>query len=191
MSFFFEPTQFSRFPKIGTRCDPQKCVNYIRKKLGRNELNWFLQHPQFKHIFHMHLENNRKVMGPSSLILRMAKTEKPQQLWFIVNGVPIRYGLREYGLISGLYCHQYRKDYKNLGGEQFVRKYFGKNAKPWVDHVYKKLGSMSPLEDRLKMALLWFLAILIKGKTKVAGPIDPFLLRIVDDLHKCETFPWG
>lgn len=47
-------------------------------------------------------------------------------------------------------------------------------------------------KDRLKMSLLYFLATVIKGKAKVIkGPIDKFILRVVDDLALCKTFPWG
>ncbi|CAG7884596.1 unnamed protein product [Brassica rapa] len=42
-----------------------------------------------------------------------------------------------------------------------------------------------------KMAVLFFLGRVIRGQTKDCGPVDPFILRIVEDLDVCRTFPWG
>nr|VDD54608.1 unnamed protein product [Brassica oleracea] len=42
-----------------------------------------------------------------------------------------------------------------------------------------------------KMAVLFFLGRVIRGHAKDFGPVDPFILRIVEDLDVCRTFPWG
>nr|VDC83664.1 unnamed protein product [Brassica rapa] len=42
-----------------------------------------------------------------------------------------------------------------------------------------------------KMAVLFFLGRVIRGQAKDCGPVDPFILRIVEDLDVCRTFPWG
>ncbi|KAF8095003.1 hypothetical protein N665_0347s0024 [Sinapis alba] len=99
--------------------------------------------------------------------------------------------MREHALISGLDCHEYPSRYLKLGGTKFVDYYFGGEEKITIKDVEKTILSMKPCNDRLKMAVLFFLGRVIRGKTKDIGPLDPFILRIVDDLEVCRTFPWG
>ena len=53
----------------------------------------------------------------------------------------------------------------------------------------QKLLAMKPCIDRLKMAVLFFLGRIIRGKPKDSGLLDQFILRIVDKLDVCKT--WG
>ena len=94
-------------------------------------------------------------------------------------------------MISGLNCSEYPRKYLDLGSNDFVMRWFKRTSKISVIDVEKMLESMIACEDRLKMAVLYFLAQILEAKTKVGGPIDSFLLRIVDDLDVCKTFPWG
>lgn len=160
-------------------------------------------------LFHMVCTSTRKMMGLWMLLLRTIVTHKSRQAWFAVNGVPIRYSIREHGLISGLYCHQYPENYQSGLNMMFAEKQFrkmfmkklkNKKKKPeeeelkvTVQDVEKKLSQMKldRTNDRLKVAILYFLATVIDGKSKYGGPIDPFLLQIVDDLELCNKFPWG
>ncbi|KAF8112087.1 hypothetical protein N665_0067s0008 [Sinapis alba] len=95
-------------------------------------------------------------------------TSHTQCCMVAVNGVPIRYSMREHALISGLDCHEYPRRHLKLGGTKF-----------------------KPCNDRLKMAVLFLLGQVIIGKTKDYGPVYPFILRIVEDLDVCRTLPWG
>ncbi|KAF8084351.1 hypothetical protein N665_0721s0008 [Sinapis alba] len=182
--------------------------------LDESEKKWFLEHPQFKHLFHMVCTPTRKVMGFRMLLIRTIVTYKSRQAWFAVNGAPIRYSVREHGLISGLYCHQYPKNYKSGLSMKFAEKQFRKmfmkklknmkkkkkknhpeeeELKVTVHDVEEKLSRMKldRTNDRLKMDILYFLATVLDGKSKYGSPIDPFLLQVVDDLELCNTFPWG
>ncbi|CAN7079499.1 unnamed protein product [Brassica oleracea var. botrytis] len=55
-----------------------------------------------------------------------------------------------------------------------------------VDSESKDMSAVSS-----KMAVLFFLGRVIRGQAKDSGPVDPFILRIVEDLDVCRTFPWG
>ncbi|KAF8113329.1 hypothetical protein N665_0051s0023 [Sinapis alba] len=102
------------------------------------------------------------------LVLHTAKVKK-EELWFIVNGVPIRYSLREMALISGLPCHAYPdKNYERLGSSGFMEKHFESGKKIKYEHVEKKLKAMKGpcLGVRLKMAILYFLCSVILGPKK-------------------------
>ncbi|XP_024010757.1 uncharacterized protein At3g43530-like [Eutrema salsugineum] len=166
--------------------------------LRPEELRWFSEHPQFKHFWNMYkamyLDTTHKTQGLWTLLLRTAKTNKRRECWFVVNGVPIRYSLKEHALISGLDCHDYPKNYEKMGSSDFKEKYFKKGTVPALAVVKEKLEKMRGGPDRLRMCVLYFLASVLGGKAKTgkgAPSVDPLFLRMVEDLDACRRFPWG
>ena len=142
----------------------------------------------------MKSENNHRVQGMWMLLLRTTGCERRGEVWFIVNGVAIRYGLREHSLISGLFCHNYPLGYKKLGGTKFVDRHFKEGELRRLEDVKKKLVNMGPHKDRLKMEVLFFLAYVVCAQTKFGHKANPVLgvfQRAVDDLDLCKPFPWG
>ncbi|KAL0696098.1 hypothetical protein Bca4012_063278 [Brassica carinata] len=98
----------------------------------------------------------------------------------------------QHALISGLDCLEYPRRHLKLGGTKFVDYYFGEKKKITITDVEQKLLSMkTACNDRLKMDVLFFLGRVIRGKPNDIKPLDPFILRIVEDLDVCRTFPWG
>ena len=176
---------------IQTKCSVKDTFDVIKKL--KEEVKWFTSHPQFRHFFHMPSEKYLKLQAMWMLLMRTIRTEEEEDVaWFAVNGVPIRYSMREHALISGLDCHEYPRKYLKLGGTKFVDCYFGGLKKITITDVEQKLLSMkTACNDRLKMAVLFFLGRVIRGHAKDIGPVDPFILRIVEDLEACKTFPWG
>lgn len=86
----------------------------LKPEASNAEKRQFEEHPQFSHLFHMKLDanvnakvSNHKVQGMWMMLLRTADVAKRREVWFIVNGVHIRYGLREHVLISGLNCRNH------------------------------------------------------------------------------------
>ncbi|XP_024014689.1 uncharacterized protein At3g43530-like [Eutrema salsugineum] len=187
---YFGPTKYSKACKIITRCAVKSVLDVIGNL--PEELEWFKSHPQFKHLFHMFKEPNHMNQGLWMLRLHTAYTEKQNEAWFVVNGVPIRYSLREHALLCVLDCHDYPADYKKLEKLKFVQKHFGRDDKIKIAEVEAKQEEMKETSlDRKKMALFLFLCKVLKAKSKADGNIDPFLLRAVGDLKLCRTFSWG
>ena len=166
--FFFKPSDYGNGCKLSSRCHQHDFLKTI-EKFEASEKSWFQDHPQFKHIFHMDCTPTRKVMGLWMLLLRTMHTGKDRQAWFGVNGVPIRYSIREHSLFSGLYCHSYPENYPSIGSMKFARKHFkvkktkdGKEKGLQVTEadVLEKLQKMKfdGSGDRLRMAVLYFLA---------------------------------
>ncbi|KAF8116101.1 hypothetical protein N665_0022s0031 [Sinapis alba] len=197
LGMYFPPSEYRKKIKISTRCfiaAVMKTFGELDPPITEVEKNWFENHPQFKHIFHMPQDENHKVMGMWMLLLRNARIAKEKEAWFAVNGSPIRYGIREHALISGLNCRNYPLNYKNSGGTKFVEKCFGRGIIRYQDVKAKVREGMEPTRDRLRLLVMYFLSSVILGQTKSgneAPPVDPFLLRAVDDLKLCRTFPWG
>ncbi|KAL1197916.1 hypothetical protein V5N11_005400 [Cardamine amara subsp. amara] len=199
LRMYFPHSEYTKKIKLATRCyifEALKTLNGLEYPLSTFERRWFEEHPQFKHIFHMPMERNHKVMGMWMLLLRTACIEKEKEAWFIVNGTPIRYGIKEHALISGLNCRNYPLNYSKVGSEAFVKRHFKGQTIRYQD-VKTKLEEMVPMDrsrDRLKMAVLFFLSSIVIAQTKTgadASPVEPFFLRAVDDLNFCKTFPWG
>ncbi|KAL0716024.1 hypothetical protein Bca4012_065346 [Brassica carinata] len=194
LKFHFPPSQYQKSLKLSGKCYLDTCLSNIQAILKEKERAWFIEHPQFQHFFHIK-NRKQKWMGLWIIVLRSACVAKKYELWFIVNGVPIRYSLRELGLISGLYCHEYPPNHERLGGTAFMNKYFGGKRVTYAD-VEKQMLSMKskPSEDRKKMAVLYLLASILVGGRKTgdaASRVDSFFLNDVDDLAACLTFPWG
>lgn len=198
-SFVFPPEDYSHSLKVGAKCHVHR-FQELFKNLGLedHEKRWFEEHPQFKHILHMPAQQSRKLQSVNMLLLRTAKSEKKNQAWFVVNGVPIRYSIREHALLSGLFCHQYPANKERLGKMRFVENHFGVakahksiNAAEVLDAIRGMSSIHSEGENRLKMLVLYFLATVLKERSKHNGPIEPFLLKIVNDLDACRTYPWG
>ena len=137
-------------------------------------------------------EPNLKLQGMWMLLLRTVPLHESEDTsWFAVNGVPIRYSMREHALISGLDCHDYPAKYKKIGSFAFVDRHFKSHKEITMIFVREKLLSMSVCGDRLRMAVLYFLGTIIRGKGRYNAPFDPFILRVVNDVEVCKIFPWG
>ncbi|XP_019097366.1 PREDICTED: uncharacterized protein At3g43530-like [Camelina sativa] len=189
---FFEETYYNKGCKIGSRFLVTQTVEYI--ETFEEEVSWFKKHSQFKHVFHMPREPNHMVQGMWMLLLRTASTNMDRECWFVVNGVPIRYSLKEHALLTGFDCYEYPPNYKKkIGGWEFARRMFKRIEKIKIKDVEAKLKKMKSKSstDRVRMTILYFLCKVVKASSKDDGNIDPFLLRVVDDLEAVEKFPWG
>lgn len=190
--FFFCHEDYGKSCKLSTRCSIGKTLKAL-EKLDKSEMRWFTKHKQFKHIWHLARQGNNKLQGMWMLLLRTVSTKKEKVCWFVVNGVPIRYSMREHALITGFDCHEYESDFnaENFGSFEFVEMVFGTtNIK--VKDVKKMLASMDDKcgGDRLRVAVLYFLSTVVRGMRKFDS-IYPFILKIVNDLKVVESFPWG
>ncbi|KAF8109942.1 hypothetical protein N665_0089s0061 [Sinapis alba] len=208
VGFFFQPSEYGKSCKLSSRCHQHDFLKMI-EKFDDSEKSWFQNHPQFKHIFHMDCGATRKVMGMWMLLLRTMHTEKGRQAWFGVNGVPVRHSIREHVLLSGLHCHTYPENYPSIGSMKFATKHFKKKEKKTKEKKGKK-GKEKGLrvtemdveekllkmkvdgsDERLKMAVLYFLARVSRGRSKGGYFIEHFILQAVDDLDFVDNFTWS
>ena len=198
LGMYFPASEYTKKMKLATRCyisEVLKTFADLEHPLTHVEKNYFMEHPSFKHIYHLPSGYTHKLMGMWMLFLRTASIEKKKEVWFVVNGVPIRYGIREHALISGFNCKAYPASYQSAGNMNFANRYF-KTGVIRREDVKTKLMEMEPArsKDRLRMAVLYFLTSIIAVPTKTgerASPIDDFCVRAASDLTFCKTFPWG
>ncbi|XP_033131911.1 uncharacterized protein At3g43530-like [Brassica rapa] len=197
LRMYFYESEYKKQIKLATKCfvkDVMVTFDNLEPPMSDTERKWFEKHPQFCHVFHLEKDSNHMVQGMWMLLLRTVDSSKRKEVWFIVNGVPIRYGLREHALISGLSCRNYPLGYKEFGDRKFVKRHFKKGESIRLEDVKAKLLAMGEHRDRLKMMVLFFLGSVICAQTKVgkgARDVLEFFQRAVDDLEFCENFPWG
>ncbi|KAL0723787.1 hypothetical protein Bca4012_038386 [Brassica carinata] len=213
VGFLFKPSEYGTVCKLSSRCHQHDFLEKI-ENFEESEKSWFQNHPQFKHIFHMDCCKHRKVQGLWMLLLRCMHTGKDRQAWFGVNGVPVRYSIREHALLTGLHYGTYPENYPSIvrmkfaseGRMKFATKHFKHLQKKTTKKKGKKQGlrvteadvlekllkmKADSSNERLKMAVLYLLTRVIKGRSRNGYFIEPFILQAVDDLDFCIKFPWG
>ncbi|KAG7536310.1 hypothetical protein ISN44_As13g002680 [Arabidopsis suecica] len=200
LSMYFPPSKYVKKIKLSTRCYIHEVLttfDELEPPMSKSERAFFENHPSFQHVFHMPRDPNHRLMGMWMLLLRTVRIDRKKEVWFVVNGVPIRYGVSEHALISGFNCKNYALDYKNVGSMEFKKKHF-KNVHVKREDVRKKLIEMVPKgersKDRLRMMVLYFLTSIIVAPIKTgekAPQVDEFCLKAVNDLTFCRNFQWG
>ncbi|XP_020877054.1 uncharacterized protein At3g43530-like isoform X1 [Arabidopsis lyrata subsp. lyrata] len=200
LSMHFPPSEYVKKIKLSTRCYIHEVLTMFDKlapPMSKSERAWFEDHLSFQHVFHMPRDPNHRLMGMWMLLLRTARIERKKEVWFIVNGVPIRYGISEHALISGFNCKNYTLGYEKMGSMEFKTKHF-KNTVVKREDVGEKLLKMKPAgersKERLRMMVLYFLSSIFVAPIKTgdkAPQLDDLCLRAVTDLTFCRNFPWG
>ncbi|GMN44937.1 hypothetical protein TIFTF001_014119 [Ficus carica] len=89
-----------------------------------NGIKWFKK-SQFGHIFDI-TDHIKITLTPLWMLLpRAVVTKKKYEMWFVLNGIPIKYSLMEHALISGLNCSAYPEDPCHTGNEFRERVFHG------------------------------------------------------------------
>ncbi|XP_024030084.1 uncharacterized protein LOC112094137 [Morus notabilis] len=124
------------------------------------------------------------------LLLRQIETEKRHELWFMVNGKPIRFGMREFGLITGLNYGEISEPDVVLKASKNIRLLEHIKAHVVLAADLKKLLTENKIKgsDKAKIAIIYFLAqVLLSGDEKKTVPLD--WLSYVDDLDFFNSYP--
>ena len=144
--------------------DVNETFKTLKAEPSNAEKRWFEEHPQFRHLFHMKLDentnakrkaSNHKVKGMWMLFLRTTDVAKRREVWFIVNGVLILYGLRKHALIPSLNCRNYLLRYKEFGDRKSVKHHFEEGELIRLEDVKAKLVAMGPHRNMLNMMVFF------------------------------------
>ncbi|XP_010534249.1 PREDICTED: uncharacterized protein At3g43530-like [Tarenaya hassleriana] len=91
--FYYEFDDMNKIAvKLSSKCFHIEAVEYLEKYLTEEEMRYFTEESPFRHIFHMKKKQSLKMSVMVALINRAVKTKKDDELWFVINGCPIRRG---------------------------------------------------------------------------------------------------
>lgn len=178
-------------------------------------MEWF-RNSQFGHLFDIADHLKVTLMPLWMLMSRAVVTKKWNEMWFVLNGVPIRYSLMEHGLISGLNCSAHPGEPSHTGAEFKGRVFRGMKKITQNDLKSRLEGMVIPsvesesnirghpreikrrekersilINDKLKLAVLYFLCAVLRGPEKGHQRVDDSLFKHVEDLDWCANYPWG
>lgn len=175
----------------------------IKSALDEDELQWF-RDTQFGPLLDVPTHNEHAAQSLWSLMLIMTTEQRDAgELWFLVNNVPLRYGIREFSIITGMLCHQvprlpqneeksraFYNDFKNRLWPSLKKK-----QRITVKKIQERLASIheEPLgsDDKNRLACLGIVFGVICFKDRPTQMLDDELIAIVGDIDFFLGYPWG
>lgn len=195
--------------KLTLKCPFPSIIKCIVDALKGNpeDLEWFQKESPFGHFLDIpnHYEHSSQMMW--MLLLRQANVDRKYEMWFIVNGKPIRFSSMEYCLISGLKCTPYPEGFMaQAESKRFIKKHFPKKVETGItiDDLMKKLKEMGDEtesrkrkkktgkdSEKLKMAMLLFVSTVLFHGDRPSSKIDEKLVGMADNMDLFVQYPWG
>ncbi|KAK4488170.1 hypothetical protein RD792_003912, partial [Penstemon davidsonii] len=132
------------------------------------------------------------------LCLRMNDKMSKYEYWFLIRGKPVRFGVEEFSLVSGLRFGQPSDaDSQTIAeGGNLKNRYFGEwgTTKVPVDILRTKIiallnRNVNP-ETICKLFFVWVLSALLLP-TRPIKVVQNHIFSVCDDLELCERYPWG
>ncbi|KAL5552087.1 hypothetical protein UlMin_002263 [Ulmus minor] len=128
------------------------------------------------------------------LLLRQIKCEKKQELWFLIDGKPDKFGLQEFAMVTWLNCCEIptykERQHKKNEGEAFAKRIIGEKRLKTIDLEYLIQSDNTTEDDRLKISLVYVLCqVLFPADEKRNVPRE--WLAYANDLSFFNSYPWG
>lgn len=201
----FEPTGRKRINKYFNL----RWIEVIKEALSDAQQD-ILAESQFRQIMLMG-SHTFSVMFAHQLLSRQLVTRKLYELWWLFAGKPIRYGIGEFSLVTGLNCgttgssslgitlagkgkKKGKAKAKQLGGDGAVwKKLFGSEETITPEWLVSRLALKDKYKDeetRFKLSLL----LLVEGilcPTSGSTQIRPEVVEMVGDIGSFLAYPWG
>ncbi|VFQ84548.1 unnamed protein product [Cuscuta campestris] len=175
--------------------------NLMHEELGDHPevLDLFRENTPFSHF--LDVECIPPPLFLWQLIAREDKIKRKREMWFVFKGVPVRYSLREFSLISGLNCSHLNAGFENSkeltsAKNDFIRAHFpsAKKGKKSAAVTYKMvvqrfLEICKGLDrekkkeghemDAVKMAALLFVVVLLGPADRDKSAIPDWILGMI------------
>ncbi|KAA0067175.1 protein Ycf2-like [Cucumis melo var. makuwa] len=116
------------------------------------------------------------------------------ELQFLIGGRVLRFGLREFALITGLRCHEIPDiNHEDIKGGGRLKGVYFENLKTVMRQYLNVMFNISTAgtdDDRIKMAKLYFLESFLIPKQECLS-VDWDHIIMVDDDEVFDGYPWG
>ncbi|PHT99067.1 hypothetical protein BC332_32060 [Capsicum chinense] len=128
------------------------------------------------------------------LLQRRVSRSKKKEVWFIIEGKPIRFGMKELAVITGLNCGKYPTNkalYEEKKAKDFLGVVMNKDRTLIGNDLKKKPeGNRLDAQTKLKIAMVWFIhSFLCAGDPKRIVDIE--MMQIVTNWDCFNAYPWG
>lgn len=169
-------------------------VEFIAKKLIDRETAFkSFQEGVFGYIIQAIWQNTpSKILH--HLVLRLCATSTKEELRFLINEEEVKFGYREFAMITGLKCDPIPNlDLKALNkGDSFKDRFFPEAKKVRIEALKMFLNSPIQVsdEDMVRLANLYLLEIFFLAKSE-HSLVDLKHLLIANDLQAFNDYPWG
>ncbi|XP_075483757.1 uncharacterized protein LOC142523909 [Primulina tabacum] len=169
----------------------EKIVHY----LNNNERALFFEQSPFGNLVRYHRDINISSQIMLYLMSNQIVDTGSDEFWMVVCKRPVRFSLLEYCLITGLDCGTEPVDVQE--GGVFGSRHFGGKSEIILSELEAKMRVQVQNEagvdvEKLKMASLYFCCFVFgEGTRKKTNKIDPKYLRLIDDLDRFNSYPWG
>ncbi|KAG7552426.1 Ulp1 protease family C-terminal catalytic domain [Arabidopsis thaliana x Arabidopsis arenosa] len=195
-----------RYPsktKMNAYSKPEYISDIAEVLKGKAEMQMLLDSP-FGYLFGIPANkcsfSGKLVLG---LICRQLVTKKVNEMWMVFGGHPIKFGLREFSIVTGLECGVYPKKKeveavlkvkpgcKKVWDALFVDR-FGENATPLVQDLVAWLKEDKSMDGWKQLALS--LIILVDGVIACGkNPIRPqdTTVEMTKNVKFFLKYPWG
>ncbi|TYK09852.1 protein Ycf2-like [Cucumis melo var. makuwa] len=124
----------------------------------------------------------------------MCKPKSTSQLQFLIGERVLRFGLREFALITGLRCHEIPNiNHEDIKGGGRLKWVYFENLKTVTRQYLNVMFNISTAgtdDDRIKMAKLYFLESFLIPKQECLS-VDWDHIIMVDDDEVFDGYPWG
>ncbi|KAF4404191.1 hypothetical protein G4B88_014647 [Cannabis sativa] len=175
---------------------PLSVIGQIKNWLTKSDQDVFKHYSQLGRL----LDLDTKGLFPGTLVnqivLRRVDCQKRHELWFLINGKPVRFSLQEFAIVSGLYTDggPTPEEMELVSSKNKLKeKYFKNIMSIKVTDVANALDSISresKTRERVKLCFIYLLsAFLIMPSPSSA--IDLEWLQLVDNLPIFDNYCWG
>ncbi|XP_062085609.1 uncharacterized protein LOC133791706 [Humulus lupulus] len=141
--------------------------------------------------------SEREVLGDliTSDNCKEDKLSKKHELWFLINGKPVRFSIQEFAIVSGLYTGgELTPEELNVvsSNNNLKNKYFKDRSIKIEDvaNVLDNIPKEERMKDRVKLCFIYLLSAFLLNSS-AGTTIDLSWLRLVDNLEIFDQYPWG
>ncbi|XP_062085067.1 uncharacterized protein LOC133791164 [Humulus lupulus] len=167
----------------------------INSWLSKTDKIVFRKYSQLGHL--LDLPWKGKFWGTLShqIIARRINCQKKHELWFLINGKPVRFSIQEFAIVSGLYTsgELTPKELNVVSSNNNLKnKYFNDRSIKIEDvaNVLDNIPKDERTKDRVKLCFIYLLSAFLLNSS-VGTTIDLSWLRLVDNLEIFDKYPWG
>ncbi|XP_062087094.1 uncharacterized protein LOC133793859 isoform X2 [Humulus lupulus] len=175
---------------------PLSVIDQIKDWLSNSDKVVFKHYTQLGRLLDLDTRGSFPGTLTNQIVLRMVDCQKRHELWFLINGKPMRFSLQEFAIVSGLYTSggPTPEEMNVVSSENNLKKkYFNDKMSIKIEDIANALDSISKecrTKDRVKLCFIYLLSAFLIMPSP-GSIVDLKWLQIVDRLDIFDKYCWG